>query len=136
MTDRDSVQRWLDGYSKAWETYDAATIAGLFAEDAEYRYHPWGEPVRGREAIVRDWIEPQGDASSRDKPGTYEGRYEPYAVDGDRAVAVGRSTYWTDETRSAVERIYENVFLLEFAADGRCRSFTEVFLKRPAEHVG
>ena len=42
-----------------------------------------------------------------------------------------RARYWTDGTRSKLERIYDNVFLLRFDDDGRCIEFTEYFLKRP-----
>ena len=132
--DRSTVRAWLDRYVEAWKTYDRATITDLFSADATYRYHPYDagdDVVRGRDAIVRDWIEPEGDSSSRDEPGSYDAHYEPYAVDGDRAVAVGWSNYWSDETRATLERIYDNVFLLRFDADGRCADFTELFMKRP-----
>jgi hypothetical protein len=129
---RDDVQAWLDRYVAAWISYDPAAIGDLFSPDAHYRYHPPDEPVVGRDAIVRSWTEPDGDASSRDDPGTYEARYEPFAVDGERAVAVGWSRYWTDASRAAVRAVYDNCFLLEFGADGRCRSFTEFFRERPA----
>ena len=102
--------------------------------DATYRYHPYDaddQVVRGRDSIVRDWIEPDGNASTRDEPGTYDGHYEPYAVDGDRAVAVGWSRYWSDASRATLERTYDNVYLLRFDADGRCTEFTELFMKRP-----
>ena len=132
--DRSTVQAWLDRYVEAWKTYDRATIADLFSADATYRYHPFDDGddvVRGRDAIVHDWIEPEGDSSSRDEPGSYDAHYEPYTVDGDRAVAVGWSNYWSDETRAKLERIYDNVFLLRFDGDGRCADFTELFMKRP-----
>lgn len=129
--DRDVVQAWLDRYVDAWRTYDAALIGELFSEDAEYRYHPWDEPVRGREAIVASWVAPEGSASGRDEPGTYDGRYEPFVVAGDHAVAIGRSDYWTDAGRSALSRVYDNAWLLEFDASGRCRAFTEFFMRRP-----
>jgi hypothetical protein len=132
--DRTTVQAWLDRYVEAWLTYDPATIGDLFSEDATYRYHPYDEGddvVRGRDAIVAAWTEPEGSASSRDAPGTYEARYEPFAVDGDRAVAVGWSRYWTDASRAEERTVYDNVYLLEFDADGRCKSFTEVFIERP-----
>jgi hypothetical protein len=106
----------------------------LFASEATYRYHPYDaedEIVRGRDAIVSDWVEPDGAASTRDAAGTYDARYEPYAVDGDRAVAIGWSKYWTDESRSTLEKTYDNVFLLRFDDDGRCLEFTEYFMKRP-----
>jgi len=84
---RDDVQRWLDAYVDAWRTYDRGAIGDLFAEDARYAYQPYREPVVGREAIVADWLE------DPDAAGSWDARYEPYAVDGDRAVAVGESRY-------------------------------------------
>ena len=39
----------------------------------------------GREAIVRDWVAPDGNASTRDDPDSWEAHYVPYAVDGGRA---------------------------------------------------
>jgi uncharacterized protein (TIGR02246 family) len=132
--DRDTVQAWLDRYVEAWKTYDPQAIGDLFAEDATYRYHPWDEGddvARGRTAIVAAWTEPDGSASERDAPGTYDARYEAWAVDGARAVAVGWSRYWTDASRATERAVYDNVFLLEFDDDGRCRSFTEVFAERP-----
>ncbi len=126
---RESVQAWLDGYSRAWETYDANDVAALFSEDAEYRFHPADEPVKGRDAIVGAWVAPEGNESDRDAAGTYKGEYRPYAVDGNRAVAVGTSTYWSDASRSKVERLYYNNWLLEFDDDGKCRSFTEYWMQ-------
>ncbi len=122
------VQDWLDAYARAWETYDPDQIAGLFSEHAEYRWHPYDEPELGRDAIVHAWINPGGNASDRDAPGTYLGEYRPYAVDGNRAVAIGTSTYWTDAARSKVDRMYYNNWLLEFDDDGRCSSFTEYYM--------
>ena len=117
--DRDGVQRWLDGYIEAWRSYDPEAIGSLFTDDVEYRYRPWDEPVRGRDAVVASWT---GDP---DEPGTWDAAYDAWAVDGDRAVAVGTSDYPRDGRR------YHNVFLLEFDADGRCRRFTEVFALQP-----
>ena len=132
--DRTALQAWLDRYVDAWKTYTPEQIGALFSEGATYRYHPYDaddDIVRGREAIVRDWIRPEGSASSRDKPGTYDAHYEPYAIDGDRAVAVGSSSYWSDGSRAKLERTYDNVFLMRFDDDGRCAEFTELFMKRP-----
>ena len=124
--DRRGVQAWLDGYIAAWKSYDAAQIESLFATDATYRYHPYDTDVlEGSAAIVKDWLD------NRDAAGTYDGRYEPYAVDGDRAVAIGRSTYYEDATQAKLLRAYDNVYLLRFDADGRCTEFTEYFMKEP-----
>jgi ketosteroid isomerase-like protein len=129
MTDGDAVQRWLLAYARAWETYDPAEIGALFTDDAEYRWHPWDEGdqvARGREAIVGAWL------SSRDAPGTYQGEYRPLLIQDDRAIAVGTSRYYRDDTRSALDREYHNLWVLQFAEDGRCRSFTEWYVKAPA----
>ena len=132
---RDDVQAWLDRYVAAWAAYDAGAIGDLFSEDARYRYHPSDEGFVGRDAIVRAWLEPSGDASTRDEPGTWEAHYEPFAVDGDRAVAVGWSRYYTDATKGSVTNIWDNAYLLEFDEQGRCRSFTEFFVERPKDRI-
>jgi hypothetical protein len=128
----DAVQRWLDRYLEAWKTYDAAEIGDLFSADAEYRYVPWDVPVKGREAIVADWLAPRGDPARADPAGTIGGEYAPFAVEGDRAVAIGTTTYYTDTTRTKVARKYWNAWLLEFDVDRRCRSFVEYYLKPSA----
>jgi len=127
----DDVQRWLDRYVEAWQTYDPGRIGDLFSADAEYAFHPWDVPLRGREAIVRSWLEPSGPASQRDEPGTWTASYRPWAVEAQRAVVVGSTTYWSDAAHSRAERTYENVWLVEFDADGRCRAFVEHYMKRP-----
>jgi hypothetical protein len=129
MTHHD-IQAWLDRYVAAWESYDPAAIGDLFAEDAEYRYHPADEPVVGRASIVASWVAPEPPASARDEPGTYAARYQPFAVDGSRAVAVGWSRYWEDAGRDVEKATFDNCFLLEFGPDGRCRSFTEFYRER------
>lgn len=115
---RDDVGAWLDRYVAAWRSYDRSAIGHLFAEDAQYRYHPYDEPVVGRDAIVESWFE------EPDEPGSFEAGYEPFAVDGDLAVAVGTSSYANGD-------VYDNVFTLRFDGDGRCAEFTEFFMKRP-----
>ena len=124
----DTVEDWLDAYARAWETYDRGQIAALFSERAAYRWHPADEPTVGRDEIVRAWVAPDGNASSRDEPGTSPGEYRPVAVDSNRAVAIGTSTYWTDVSRSKLDRVYYNNWLLEFDDDGRCSSFTEYYV--------
>jgi SnoaL-like domain len=130
---RDDVKAWLDRYIAAWATYDAQAVGDLFSEDARYRYHPTDEGFVGRDAIVQAWVAPSGNAGSRDEPGTWEAHYEPFAVDGDRAVAVGYSRYFEDATRSKVRTVYDNAYLLEFDREGRCRSFTEFYVERPED---
>jgi SnoaL-like domain len=130
--DHAAVQRWLDRYVEAWLTYAPALIADLFSTDAEYRYHPYDEPIVGREAVVASWLGETSEpgASSRDAPGTYEAAYAPVAVEGDVAVATGTSSYRT-EPEGPVVRVFHNCFVMRFDAEGRCREFTEFYVRQP-----
>jgi ketosteroid isomerase-like protein len=130
---RADVDRWLDAYVAAWKSYDRAAIADLFADDVEYRYHPYDEPIRGRDAVVAAWLGESAEpgASTRDEPGTYEASYRTVAVDGDLAVAVGSSTY-ADEPGGPPVRVFDNCYVIRFDEDGRCRAFTEWYMQRPS----
>jgi ketosteroid isomerase-like protein len=124
---REKVQAWLDRYIAAWRANDPALIGELFSDEATYRYQPYApddEVLRGREAIVAGWLE------NPDDPGSWEAHYEPYAVDGDRAVAIGTSRYGAQGDQPA--RTYWNCYLLRFDADGRCSEFTEHYMLEPS----
>jgi SnoaL-like domain len=84
---REDVQVWLDRYIAAWQSYEASAIAELFSEDCEYRYQPWAQPVVGRDAIVKDWLD------NKDEPGTWSAHYDAWTLDDDRASAIGESRY-------------------------------------------
>lgn len=129
----DDVQRWLDAYVEAWRTYDRDAIGALFAADASYRYHPYDEvTLVGRDAIVADWL------GSPDAAGTWTAHYEPWAIEGDRAVAIGESRYVTAD--GAFRDLYYNSWLLRFDDDGRCTEFVEYYVPLPkrlkAAHAG
>jgi ketosteroid isomerase-like protein len=120
---RTDVQDWLDRYVSAWRTNNADDVAELFTEDAVYSYRPWDSDrhtIRGRDAVVASWLE------EPDEPGSWDARYEAWAVEGDRAVAVGWSRYLPSGAKA--EQLYHNAYLLEFAANGRCRSFHEFYM--------
>jgi ketosteroid isomerase-like protein len=130
--ERTDVERWLSAYIEAWKSYDRDQIAALFSDDVRYRYHPYDEPIEGRQAVVESWLGEgdHEDASARDAEGTYDATYEPVAVEGDVAVAAGESTYLT-EPGGPVDKVYDNCFVMRFDPDGRCREFTEWFIERP-----
>jgi ketosteroid isomerase-like protein len=130
--EKAEVDQWLQAYVAAWQSYDRERIGALFAEDVEYRYHPYDEPVRGRTAVVRSWLgeDENTDASTRDAPGTFDAAYHAVAVDGDVAVATGSSSYRA-EPGGAVNKAFDNCFVLRFDPAGRCREFTEWYIKRP-----
>ncbi len=129
--DRETAQAWLDRYTAAWESYDPEAVAALFTEDVSYRYHPYDEPIVGRAAVVASWLgqDESGAASTRDAPGTYEAEYTPVAVDGDVVVATGRTRY-REVPAGPVVRTYDNCFVLRFDDTGRCREFTEFYMRR------
>jgi ketosteroid isomerase-like protein len=130
--DRSGAQAWLDSYVAAWLSYDGDDIGALFSEDVAYRYHPFDDPIVGRKAVVASWLgESDSDgASTRDAPGTYSARYTPVAVDGDVVVATGTSSY-SEQPDGPIVRIYHNCFVMRFDNEGRCREFTEYYMRRP-----
>jgi hypothetical protein len=116
----DTLQNWLDAYVAAWRSYDPAAIGALFAEDACYAYHPWDtgdDVVRGRAAIVENWLE------ERDEAGSWEAAYRPGLIDGDRATAVGM-------TRYSDGKVFDNLWELRFDG-GQCAEFVEWYMLRP-----
>ena len=120
---RTDVQTWLDRYVEAWRANEAGPIEALFTDDAVYGYRPWDSDehtMHGRDAIVTSWLE------EPDAPASWDAHYEPYAVEGDRAVAVGWSRYAPNGDDP--ERTYHNAYLLRFAPDGRCAEFHEFYM--------
>ena len=120
---REDVSGWLERYVAAWKNGERGEIEALFSGDASYRYHSYDEPLVGQAAIADSWLD------EPDRPGSFDASYECFAVDGDAAVAIGRSTYFGAD--GAVDREYDNVFALRFDREGRCSDFTEWYVKRP-----
>ena len=117
----DEVQKWLDAYISAWASNDADAIGSLFTQDAVYSYRPWisdDATLTGRDAIVASWLD------KKDDPGDWDAEYQPYVVEGVRAVAIGWSRY--RERGGDPERTYHNAYLLRFA-EGRCAEFREFY---------
>jgi hypothetical protein len=142
LVDKAEVDRWLRAYVEAWKSYNSEQIGDLFSEDVRYRYHPYDEPVVGRAELVRSWLGEASDggapdpgasdsgASDRDEPGTYDAAYRAVAVDGDVAVATGSSTYLSGPG-GPVKEVFDNCFVMRFDSAGRCREFTEWYVRRP-----
>ncbi|MGH8773819.1 MAG: nuclear transport factor 2 family protein [Jiangellaceae bacterium] len=119
MADDERLRAWMDGYVQAWTSNDPADIAALFTEDAEYRTEPYATPWRGHAEIVERWL------AIRDEPGAAEFSWEPLAGTGDLSAATGQTTYRDDGGASS------NLWVIRFAADGRCREFTEWYMRHP-----
>jgi len=133
LVEKAEVDRWLRAYVEAWKSYDGEQIGDLFSEDVQYRYHPYDEPVLGRAELVRSWLGEASDGGAvadQDKPGTYDAAYRAFAVDGDVAVATGSSTYLSGPG-GPVKEVFHNCFVMRFDSAGRCREFTEWYVRRP-----
>jgi hypothetical protein len=124
--DRAGFADWLDRYVDAWRLNDPVAIGDLFSADVRYAYDPFDEAVVGRAAVVRAWLE------NPDPPGSWEAAYAVLAVDGDTYIAHGSTRYLTDDRR-AVDREFANLFVCRFDSDGRCREFTEWYMRRRPE---
>lgn len=122
MIDRVTVAAWLDNYVHAWKSANADAIGSLFSEDAVYYYKPFDEPVVGREAIVASWLQEPA------QPNAFDGEYEPLVVEGNVAVANGRTRYYSAGTIVGAE--YDNIFVLRFDDAGKCVEFREWFMKK------
>ncbi len=123
MINHATVAEWLNAYVEAWKSYDPQAIGNLFAADATYSYNPFDdEAVRGRDAIVAHWLE------YRDAPGTYDAHYEPIAVDGNIAVANGR-THYVEVDDKMPAKVFDNIFVLRFDDQGQCVEFREWYMQ-------
>src|SRR4051812_7195223 len=119
MTASDELTAWLDRYRTAWTSNEPDDIRALFTEDAEYRYHPWDEPLTGHEAIVAGWLD------SKDEPGDWTFEWEPVAEQGRIGVVEGRTVYRNGPS-------YRNLWVVELAEDGRAARFTEWYMEEPS----
>ncbi len=110
---RPAVEAWVDRYEAAWRSAGTEALAELFAEDAGYRMSPYGETAVGLGAIAGLW--------ERERQGPdeeFEMGREVVAVEGDTAVVRVAVRYGTGAE-------YRDLWILRFAADGRCREFEE-----------
>jgi SnoaL-like domain len=116
MEERDFAA-WVDRYVVAWNSNDPEEIGSLFTDEAVYYTAPFREPWRGRDGIVRGWIE------AKDEPGTTEFTYEVSAIDGPLGIVKGRTIY-----KEPLER-YSNLWEIRLEDDGRCYEFIEWWME-------
>jgi hypothetical protein len=114
------VGSWVEAYERLWRTPGTDRLGELFTPDVSYGASPWDEPVRGLAALAQFW--------DAEREGPYEQfglRYEIVAVDA--AIAVVRA-----EVDYASGDSWLDLWLITFAADGRCASFEEWPIAPPA----
>jgi ketosteroid isomerase-like protein len=112
---REHVGAWVAAYERAWRTAGTEPLRGLFSEEATYRMSPYEEPATGLAEVGALW---EREREGADEP--FEMRHEVVAVDGDTAVVRVEVQYGgPDRLR------YRDLWIVRFAADGRCREFEE-----------
>jgi len=112
---RQSAARWIAAYEAAWRAPGTDALAGIFTPDATYRQGPYDEPVVGLPAIARMW------EAERDGPDeAFRMASEIIAVDGATAVVRVQVLYGDPVTQQ-----WRDLWLVRFAADGRCAAFEE-----------
>ena len=111
------LREWVEGYVRAWSSNDPEEIGSLFTDDALYYTEPYVEPWRGRTGIVGQWL------ARKDEPGDATFEWQPLLDGPDPAIITGTAVY------KEPPRTYSNLWVIRLAADGRCREFTEWWMK-------
>ena len=113
--ERSEVRECVAAYENAWRSPGTVALADLFTDDASYSQGPYREPVVGLPAIARMW------EAERDGPAeVFRMTSEPVAVERNTAVVRVEVRYG-----DPVEQEFRDLWVIEFADDGRCRSFEE-----------
>ena len=116
--DAGAVDRWMEGYIRAWTTNDPGDIGSLFTEDARYFTAPHRAPWNGRQEIVEGWL------GRKDEQGQWDFRHEVVAMADDVAFVRGWTTYYDQGSPN-----YSNLFVIRLTEDGRCSEFTEWWME-------
>lgn len=104
---------WMQMYEKAWRAEDIDLLSSVFTEDVSYKVSPFKEPMAGLEKLKKFWQE------KRDGPDeAFEMTHELVALEGDRAVVRVDVHYKAGDH-------WKDLWILNFATDGRCSSFEE-----------
>jgi ketosteroid isomerase-like protein len=115
MIDQSNVLAWMRDYEQAWRAAGVDRLDALFTGDATYQMSPFQEPHRGLEAIRALW-----NAERAGPDEEFEMDFEIVAVDDPRAVVRLEVRYGRPHPEH-----FRDLWVLEFAADGRCRAYEE-----------
>lgn len=113
--DKNTVERWVAGYERAWRMPGTEPLAELFSPGVSYRPSPWAEPIVGLSRLGPWW---EAERDGPDEPFTITS--EVVAVDGDTAVVRVEVHYPRDSPAR-----WRDLWILRFGADGRCEAFEE-----------
>jgi hypothetical protein len=108
----NTVQEWMAGYDRAWESNDPDDIRALFSDDAVYYTAPFREPWQGVDAIVSGWL------GRKDEPGSHEFEWHELLQSDGVTIVQGITRYASGET-------FSNLWILRLDDSGRATEFTE-----------
>lgn len=106
---------FVNGYGRAWASWDIPRFVDLFSDEVVYVAHPTKETVVGRAALesyVRKEQAEQGDVSVRMGHPITEGNH------------VG-AEFWVTATKGGETTTIAGCFIARLAPDGRCEFFRE-----------
>lgn len=115
MATRADAEAWVAGYERAWRSPGTELLRELFSEDASYRMSPFEETAAGLAEIAELW---EREREGPEEP--FELSHEVVAVERDVAVVRVEVEY-----RPPGGSRYRDLWVIRFAADGRCREFEE-----------
>lgn len=110
---RKAVESWVAGYERAWRSAGTERLRELFEEGATYRMSPYEDPASGLAEIARLW------ERERESP------EEEFAIAHEVVAVEGGTAVVRVEVRYGDGREYLDLWVLRFAAAGRCREFEE-----------
>jgi hypothetical protein len=111
--DRSAVSSWIAKYEEAWRTPGTRLLFDLFVPDVSYVPSPWAEGIADLASLATYW-EAERDGPNED----FRMMHELVAIEGNTAVARIMVEYVDD-------RSWRDLWVLEFANDGRCSRFEE-----------
>jgi ketosteroid isomerase-like protein len=112
---RAKAVAFVQGYGRAWESWDFAGFVDLFSDDVVYSAHATEERVVGRTALasyIRKEAADQGRASVR---------MGSPVIDGDRVAA----EFWVTRSNDGADWTTAGCLIARLGPDGRCTSFRE-----------
>jgi ketosteroid isomerase-like protein len=117
--DHAGFKKWMDAYRRAYERRDPDAAARLFTDDATYQWGPFGDLLRGPEAIRERWASAVGD----DRETDFEFAYEVLAVTDELGIA-----HWMASASVPSEHrrlLYDGIFAVALGEDDLCLQFRE-----------
>ena len=113
--DREVVAEWVDAYERAWRTAGTDRLDEVFSADVVYVPSPWATPVYGLDDLRRFW---EANRDGPDEP--FVLTREIVALEGSTAVVRVAVDYLGADTTQ-----WRDLWVIEFAEDGRCAAFEE-----------